>query len=121
MIASDLMTTRVVTIAADASVQTAARLMRENGIGAAPLVDATGAPIGMVSDGDLLGRRPEESHRAWWLQTLAEAAAPSKETEAAYQRPVREVMSWPSIFVAPTRPSRRSPRFCRSGASSGSP
>jgi hypothetical protein len=68
------------------------------------VVDATGAPIGMVSDGDLLGRRREESHRAWWLQMLAEAAAPRQETEAAHQRLVREVMSWPLSFVAPDTP-----------------
>jgi CBS domain-containing protein len=104
LIASDLMTTRVVTVAADASVRAAARAMLENGVGGAPVIDATGTAIGMVSDGDLLGRRPEDSHRAWWLEILAEAAEPAKEVEAAHQRPVREVMSWPLIFVAPDAP-----------------
>ena len=35
-----------------------------------------GRPIGMVSDGDLLGRRPEDYRREWWLEMLAGAAVP---------------------------------------------
>jgi len=105
LIASDLMTKRVITVPADASVQAAARLLLENGVGAAPVVDAAGAPIGMVSDGDLLGRRPEDYHREWWLQMLADAAAPQSEAGGALLRPVREVMSAPLISVAPDTPA----------------
>ena len=71
MIASELMTHAVITVPADATVQDAARLMLESGVRAAPVVDSIGRPIGMVSDGDLLGRRTEDYRREWWLDMLA--------------------------------------------------
>ena len=68
------MTHGVITVQADATVQDAARLMLESGVRAAPVVDSAGKPIGMVSDGDLLGRRPEDYRREWWLEMLAGSA-----------------------------------------------
>lgn len=68
------MTKTVITASADASVQAVARLLLDNGVGAVPVLDAAGAPIGMVSDGDLLGRRPEDYRREWWLEMLVDAA-----------------------------------------------
>lgn len=52
--ARDLMTTPAVTIAADASVAQAARLMRQRQVKRLPVVDAGGRSIGIVSRGDLL-------------------------------------------------------------------
>ena len=104
LIASELMTQRVITVQADVTVQDAARLMLESGVRAAPVVNSAGRPIGMVSDGDLFGRRPEDYRREWWLEMLAGAAAPLSTSAAAPLRRVSEVMSAPLIFVAPDTP-----------------
>jgi CBS domain-containing protein len=104
LIASELMTRRVITVQADVTVQDAARLMLESGVRAAPVVDSAGRPIGMVSDGDLFGRRPEDDRREWWLEMLAGAAAPLSASAVAPLRRVSEVMSAPLLFVAPDTP-----------------
>jgi CBS domain-containing protein len=106
LIASDLMTKTVITASADASVQAVARLLLDNGVGAVPVLDAAGAPIGMVSDGDLLGRRPEDYRREWWLEMLVDAAESRRPPSAPdTSRPVREVMSAPLISVEPDTPA----------------
>jgi CBS domain-containing protein len=105
VIASDLMTTPVVTTSADASVRDVARLLHEKGIGAVPVLDPAGVPIGMVSDGDLLGRRPEEHRWDWWLEMLADAAPPRDFDDRSVARPVRDVMTAPLIAVEPDTPA----------------
>ena len=104
MIASELMTHEVVTVAADTTVQDAARLMLKTGVRAAPVVDSTGKPIGMVSDGDLLGRRTEDYRREWWLEMLSGVAFSSSTSEAVELR-VSDVMSAPLIFITPDTPA----------------
>jgi CBS domain-containing protein len=104
LIASEVMTQRVITVQADVTVQDAARLMLESGVRAAPVVNSAGRPIGMVSDGDLFGRRPEDYRREWWLEMLAGTAVPLSASDAAPLRRVSEVMSAPLIFVAPDTP-----------------
>ena len=50
----ELMTESVVTIGRNASIHEARQLLEEHGIGAVPIVDALGRPIGVVSSTDLL-------------------------------------------------------------------
>ena len=57
MQAQDVMTTMVATIAPEATVQQAAKLMLDRRVSALPVVDGKGRVIGMVSEGDLV-RRP---------------------------------------------------------------
>ena len=74
MLAKDVMTTRVVTVSPDAPVREIAELLRDNRVSAVPVVDVDGAPLGIVSEGDLL-RRPELGtlrRPSWWLDLLAE-------------------------------------------------
>ena len=54
LVASDLMTVPAVATTATATVGEVARLMQDQGVGAVPVLDASGAAIGMASDGDLL-------------------------------------------------------------------
>jgi len=74
MQARDLMTTEVTVVPPDMPARKIAMVLLDGGISAVPVVDATGAPIGMVSEGDLLGRRPDVrgQRREWWLTMLAE-------------------------------------------------
>ena len=50
----DVMTTDVVTIAPDQTIESAMRVLVEAGVDAAPVVDADGGVVGMLSTGDLI-------------------------------------------------------------------
>src|SRR5689334_986142 len=57
MHARDIMTTPVHVIRQNAPVEDAAQLLAEKSVTALPVVDADGALVGMVSEGDLLWNR----------------------------------------------------------------
>jgi CBS domain-containing protein len=102
--ARDLMNAPVVSTHENESVREAARRMLEHGLGAMPVVSASGAPIGMVSDGDLLGHRQRDPRREWWLDLFAQGAEFAKRPHFVDDRPVREVMSAPLITISPRTP-----------------
>jgi CBS domain-containing protein len=54
MLAADVMTTEVITVDPDTSVQALAALLSERGISGVPVVDADNRVVGIVSKGDLL-------------------------------------------------------------------
>ncbi len=68
MQARDLMTTDVTVVPPDMPARKIAMILLDSGISAVPVVDAAGAPIGMVSEGDLMGRREDArgQRREWW-------------------------------------------------------
>jgi CBS domain-containing protein len=70
MRATDVMTSEVITVDENASVQAAAKLLVEHRISAVPVVDKDDRVIGMVSEGDLLHRAETgtERRRSWWLE-----------------------------------------------------
>jgi CBS domain-containing protein len=104
MLAGDLMSSPAVAASAADPVSSVARLMLETGINGIPVLDAAGVPVGMVSDGDLMGRR-RDHRREWWLEMLAQAGSPGGGfPRANLDRPVHEVMSSPLITVAHTAP-----------------
>ena len=86
------------------SVGEVARLMLDHEIGGVPIIDASGAAIGMASDGDLLGRRQEGARWRWWLAMLSDGGAPRDVLGPGGDRPVREVMSAPLVTIAPGAP-----------------
>ena len=69
MRAADVMTSDVITVREDASVQDAAKFMAERGISAVPVVDRERRVVGIISEGDLLHRAETgtERRRSWWL------------------------------------------------------
>ena len=77
MKASNVMTPSVVSVGPDVPINQIARVLVENGISAVPVIDESGAPVGMVSEGDLMLRRQveRETRRDWWLELLAEGEA----------------------------------------------
>jgi CBS domain-containing protein len=104
MRAAEIMTAGVVTVTPDTPASRIARLLLENHISAVPVVDTAGAPVGMVSEGDLLRRDDSgrAARRAWWLEMLAEGEPLSKEYLAQLRtkdQPAREIMSAPVITV----------------------
>lgn len=54
--ASDIMTTPVITVNADATIASAVTLMLEQGVSGLPVLDPQGALVGMMTEGDLLRR-----------------------------------------------------------------
>jgi len=107
MKASDIMTTKVVSTHADTPIRQVARLLLENGISAIPVVDRDGTVLGIVSEGDLLGRRDRdkerEARRDWWLTLLAEGEELSPEFLAsmrAREQTAGEIMSAPVVTVS---------------------
>ena len=75
--------------------------MLTKGVGALPILNASGEAIGVVSDGDLLFRVRDDGRRAWWLGMLVAGAGADEAFAAHRDRPVREVMSAPLISIGP--------------------
>jgi len=103
--ASEVMTKDVLSVAPEMPTRKVAKLLLERGISAAPVVDAAGCVIGMVSENDLLGREIERRvpRREWWLEMLAEGenlAPQFLEYLRATDRPVRDVMVSPVVTVS---------------------
>ena len=92
---SDVMTRAVVTIAPNATIQDAIRLMLGQRISGLPVVDAEGKLIGILTEGDLL-RRAEtgtEWHRPAWLNFLRGPARVADDFVRTHGRYVDELMT----------------------------
>lgn len=105
MNARDVMSRPVVSVHPDTSTREIARLLVEKGISAVPVVDDNRAPIGMVSEGDLIHPK-RAAHEAWrqtWLEAFAEGEPLAPELLAWLQSQnssARTVMSAPAITVS---------------------
>jgi CBS domain-containing protein len=101
MRAMDVMTSEVITVGENASVQEAARLMADHGISAVPVVDSDNRVIGMVSEGDLMHRAETgtERRRSWWLEMVASTNRLAEEYVKSHSGKVKDVMSRDVISV----------------------
>jgi len=106
MRAMDVMTSEVITVDEDASVQSAAKLMANHGISAVPVVDKDNRVIGMVSEGDLLHRAETgtERRRSWWLEIMASTNQLAGEYLKSHSGRVKDVMTRDVISVTDTTP-----------------
>jgi CBS domain-containing protein len=97
MRAADVMTANVITVDPDTTVQALAALLSERAISGAPVVDAAGRLVGIVSEGDLLHRIEigTEAHgrrqRSWWLEDFSSEQA--KDYVKAHGRTVKDIMT----------------------------
>lgn len=102
--ARDIMTKQIISIGPNETIPAIARLLLDHRISAVPVVDDDGVPVGMVSEGDLVGR--EQADRVgrvdWWLalatgqQKLDEAFQARLQAES---RTARDVMTAPLVTV----------------------
>ena len=103
---SDIMTHPVITVTPETTVGEAAELMLEHRISGLPVVDAAGAVVGIVTEGDLL-RRAEtgtERRRARWLEFLIAPGRLASEYAHAHGRQVGEVMTDTVLTAGPDDP-----------------
>lgn len=101
------MTRNVITVRPETPARAIAALLFRNGISAVPVIDETGSPIGIVSEGDLIPRHEaeREQRRDWWLRMLAEGEELNPEFIAEIERQdrtARQIMSAPVITVPDT-------------------
>lgn len=97
----DVMSTSVVSVPPDATVEEIARLLLKHRISAVLVVDGSGIPLGIVSEGDLM-RRIEtgtERARSWWLRLLADPAVLAIEYTKSHGRRAGDVMSRPVLSI----------------------
>ena len=104
MKASEVMTSAVTLVGPDTPIREVAKILREHGISAVPVVGEGGVPIGMISEGDLIGRNEadREARRDWWLTLLAEGEMLNTDFLASLRAPerrARDVMTAPVVTV----------------------
>ena len=106
MHARDIMASRVVSIAPEATVLEAIELMLKNRISGVPVIDRTGALVGIVTEGDFL-RRAEtgtERKRPRWLEFLLGPNSLAKDYVRSHGRKVDEVMTKELVTVGEEAP-----------------
>ena len=102
MHAQEIMTKEVVAVSPDTPTPQIAQQLLEHKISAVPVIDSAGMVIGMVSEGDLIGRSDadREERRDWWLSLIAEGEALHPDYLATLRRPeltAHDVMSAPVV------------------------
>jgi len=95
MIASDVMSRKVISIDPESTVLQAARLMLQHRISGLPVIDAAGKLVGVLSEGDFLRRRETrtERHRSRWLEFLMGPGKIATEYTHSHGNKVGEVMT----------------------------
>jgi CBS domain-containing protein len=106
MKAEDVMTRAVISIAPDATVLQAARLMLQHHISGLPVVDQDGKLVGVLSEGDFLRRRETrtEHKRSRWLEFLMGPGRIAAEYSHSHGSKVSEVMTTDVQTVADDTP-----------------
>lgn len=103
MNAAEVMTTSVITISPNASIQEVAQSLLANRISALPVVDDDGKLLGIVSEGDLLHRAEAgtEVRGSWWLHAFRSNESLATEFVKSNSRKVADVMTQNVITVEP--------------------
>jgi CBS domain-containing protein len=97
----DIMSPRVISVAPDAGILEAVRLMLQNHISGLPVMDASGALVGVVTEGDFL-RRSEtgtERKRSRWLEFLLGPSRLADEYVRTHSRTVKDVMTPEAVTI----------------------
>ena len=108
MRAMDVMTTNVITVEPNTSVQELATLLSERGISGVPVVASDNRLVGVVTEGDLLHRaetgteRRIQRRRSRWLDTFVSDQEAARDYVKAHGRVVREIMTRDVISVSDT-------------------
>jgi CBS domain-containing protein len=95
MRAHEVMTSDLVTIPPETPLDAIARLFAERGISGAPVVDADGKLLGLVTESDLMRRiaAPEDRPRGWLRDAFAPAGRQAADYARLHGRVARDVMT----------------------------
>lgn len=106
MRAADIMTPNVITVSPQAAVPDIARLLLEHRISAVPVVDDQQRVLGIVSEGDLMGRADGvgKKRSSWRLASLLSSSDSAQDYIKTHGRTAEEVMTHPVIEVAEETP-----------------
>jgi CBS domain-containing protein len=101
MKARDIMTTGVVSVGPDATLNAIIRLMIDNHISGIPVVDADETVLGVVSEGDLVRRRETGTTKrySWWLDLISDPTIRAQEYIKSHAVTARDLMTAPAITV----------------------
>jgi CBS domain-containing protein len=104
--AGDIMTTAIVSVPVGTSVRDVALLLLEKRISAIPVLAADQQLVGIVSEGDLLGRNETDrvARRDWWLALLKDGQPLAQPLELLVARPVEHVMRAPVMTIEARAP-----------------
>ncbi|NPD18967.1 CBS domain-containing protein [Alterinioella nitratireducens] len=101
MQAKDIMTTSVISVPQDGTVEDAVRLMLDHHISALPVLDDQGRLKGLLSEGDLMRRvRDTESpRRSWWLEIFGGTSNTARDFVKLKSNRVEDVMTRDVVSV----------------------
>ena len=102
MKATDVMTTRIISVEPETTVLEAARQMLQHHISGLPVIDKSGTLVGILSEGDFLrrGETHTERKRARWVEFLIGPGKLAVEYTHSHGRKVAEVMTVDVCTVA---------------------
>ena len=108
-LARDLMTEEVVTVPPDTPVTSLARLLGERGISAAPVADAEGRLLGVVTEADLLRRlaSAEDAPVGWLRRLFGNADRQAEQYARTHGMKARDVMTRDVVAVPPDATAER--------------
>lgn len=106
MQANDIMTTSVISVRQDGKIEDAVSLMLDHHVSALPVVDADGALVGLVSEGDLMRRvrDPGSQRRSWWLEILGGSSNSAQEFVKLKSHHVADVMTRDVVTIEEDTP-----------------
>jgi CBS-domain-containing membrane protein len=104
--ASDVMSTKLASIAPDANIQLAAKLMLKRKVSALLVLDAKRRLLGICSEGDLVHRIELGSRKkgSWWLNLVARDKDMARDYARAFGRRVSDAMTRHVVSVDPKTP-----------------
>jgi CBS domain-containing protein len=101
MLAIDVMTPAVVTASPETTIPDLCRLMLESRISALPIVDANGAVVGLITEGDLLRRCESgtEKKRSAWTELFVSNSTLAAEYVKSHGRKAKDIMTTEVVTV----------------------
>jgi CBS domain-containing protein len=101
----DVMTRPVRTVGVETPLKDVARLLIDNGISGVPVVDPSGAVLGVVSEADFLMKEQgaQAVHHRRFAPILGETAEARRQLAMLAARTAGEAMAAPALTIEPTR------------------
>lgn len=101
MRAADVMTTKVISVSPETDVQEIVRVLLDHRISAVPVVDGDHCLVGMVSEGDLMGRADSQDGTGdpWWLALVSSGAEKAASFIKTHGQVAKDIMSHPVVDV----------------------